>query len=692
MGEKVKTHRLYPKPLSIAKVIAPIKYKRNIVKAIEGLGNVEPIHVDPRIGADQMQVEGRRNDFEAFRTKLNGFISSINTDLIPVNGKIIVANDEDEVFKFVQTIVEEKGSIATSIIQRREEITSRINDLDNIIKLLGQMETLDVESNLIADTLHTKTNLGTIFPPQLNRLLWLIDEITQGRHYIQEKEISDKETILLISVLQEDADAVQLKLNSLNFQDITIPKDVDLDGLTPADCEKEIDQLTKENEELQEKLDTFAKENGSSLLAAFEASRIELQRIEVELQMRRTETTCILWAWLPDDGKVSFRTTMHKVTEGSASVDFRKGDFDPEFTPSYVTNSNFMAPMRGLVTSFGTPAMNEVDPYPIVKYLFPILFAIMFADFGHGFILLLLGLYAKRKKDKMVEMPKGISGFFYGGAELLIIMGFTSMLMGIPLNSFFGDETFFWQFEVLRNVFEGTTWKFFFKITEHHDHGHTEYHIERNYVNFLVFSFIVGALVILLGLGLNLYQLRNNRHSDSELYAASTLTGTYVSVIFAAVSGAAGLPGFVMLIFIGLTLFCIGATLEIERRAHGIDGLMLAVDHVLSLLSNTFSFGRLLAMNTIHFVLAFLPYLFLDMAFDGLLNHNIDQWIDSSLYVIWIIAALIGSLIVVPVETTFSTLQSLRLNWVEFFGKFYKGSGIEFKPVRLNRLYTAEKT
>jgi vacuolar-type H+-ATPase subunit I/STV1 len=292
----------------------------------------------------------------------------------------------------------------------------------------------------------------------------------------------------------------------------------------------------------------------------------------------------------------------------------------------------------------------------------------------------------------MVEMPKGISGFFYGGAELLIIMGFTSMLMGIPLNSFFGDETFFWQFEVLRNVFEGTTWKFFFKITEHHDHGHTEYHIERNYVNFLVFSFIVGALVILLGLGLNLYQLRNNRHSDSELYAASTLTGTYVSVIFAAVSGAAGLPGFVMLIFIGLTLFCIGATLEIERRAHGIDGLMLAVDHVLSLLSNTFSFGRLLAMNTIHFVLAFLPYLFLDMAFDGLLNHNIDQWIDSSLYVIWIIAALIGSLIVVPVETTFSTLQSLRLNWVEFFGKFYKGSGIEFKPVRLNRLYTAEKT
>ncbi|NHJ31413.1 MAG: hypothetical protein FK732_00980, partial [Asgard group archaeon] len=227
-----------------------------------------------------------------------------------------------------------------------------------------------------------------------------------------------------------------------------------------------------------------------------------------------------------------------------------------------------------------------------------------------------------------------------------------------------------------------------FKVSQHD--GDDFLSIERNYVNFLVFSFIVGAIVILMGLFLNLYQLKNHRHSNADLYAASTLTGTYVTIILTAVVAVLGVPIFVVLGFVALIFACIIATLTIEKRAHGIDGLMLGVDHILALVSNTFSFGRLLAMNTIHFVLAFLPYLFLDMAFEGVLNHNVENWIGPDLYIVWIVAAIIGSIIVVPVETTFSTLQSLRLNWVEFFGKFYKGTGIEFKPVSLNRLYTVE--
>ncbi len=687
MGENNSAQWLYPKPLSIVKVIAPIEYKRNIIRTIENLGYVEPIHVDPRTGADQMLVEDRRNELEAYRTKLKSFISAIDTDLVITNGKFSIGESESDVLKFIKNTVDIKGKLITDIIQRQDEISSRTSNLESILKLLEQIEALDLASNLIADTAHTKTFLGTIFPPQLNRVLWLVNEITNERHFILDREVSDKETILLISILKEDAEAVQIKLNSLNFQDITIPKDTDLEGLSKVDCINEISELKQEDQTLQTQLDDFTRENGFEVIAALETCEIDIQRVNIELQMRRTETTCVMWAWLPEDTQEEFRTSMHSATGGSAIINFRKGEFDPEFTPSYVSNSKFMEPMRGLVTSFGTPSINEIDPYPFVKYLFPILFAIMFADFGHGLILFLIGLWAKRKKDKMSEIPKGISGYFYGGSELLIIMGATSMLIGIPMNSFFGDETFFWQFGILRTLFEDTTWKFFFKFEEG-EHGEPE--IKRNYVNFLVFSFAVGAFIILMGLSLNLYQLKNHRNSNSDLYAALTLTGIYVSVVLTAVSAVVGLPSFVMVGFIGLTLICLVSTLVIEKRAHGIDGLMLGVDHIISLLSNTFSFGRLLAMNTIHFVLAFLPYLFLDMKYDGVLNHDTEKWIGPDLYLFWIIGAILGALIVIPVETTFSTLQSLRLNWVEFFGKFYKGNGIEFKPVKSNRVDTVE--
>ncbi|NHJ32139.1 MAG: hypothetical protein FK732_04695, partial [Asgard group archaeon] len=411
MGDNNKAHRLYPRPLSIAKLIAPIKYKRNIVRAIEDLGQLEPIKVDPRTGADQISVEDRRNEFETLRTKFNSYISSINSDLVKHNGKVPVANNEQDVLKYVRDINEKEGEAAKAIIERQDQISSRIAELQNVIKLLERLESLDVSTGIIADTAHTKTFLGIIFPPQMHRLLWLVDEISSGRHFILDKEVSEEESIVLISVLREDAEAIQMKLNSLNFQSITIPQDMDLDGLSPSDCYREIGELEEERKQLLKQLDSFSAESGSTLLAAHEVCNIELQRIEVELQMRRTETTCILWTWLPESLKEDFRTEMHGATNGSATVDFRKGDFDPEFTPSYVSNSEFMKPMRGLVTSFGTPSMNEIDPYPFVKYLFPILFGIMFADFGHGLILLLIGLWAKRKKDKMAEIPKGISGY-----------------------------------------------------------------------------------------------------------------------------------------------------------------------------------------------------------------------------------------------------------------------------------------
>jgi V/A-type H+-transporting ATPase subunit I len=567
------------------------------------------------------------------------------------------------------------------------------------------------QTSTLQDTRHTTTFVGSLLPSQLNLLYWYISEVTEERYFIKEGQLAENEEIAIVTVLKEDAEAANAKLKSMNFINIDIPAEGDFDGLSVADCEVEIEELKTEDSRIDEAISEFGQKFGFDLVAALEACEIELSRIAVEFKMKRTRDTCILWAWLPDGRKDEFKTAMHSATDGSALVDFKSGQFDPTVTPTYTKNSEFMEPMRGLVSSFGTPSQNEVDPYPFVKFLFPILFGIMFADVGHGFLLFLIGLWAYRKKKSMDEIPSGISGYMYGGAELLIVMGLTSFIIGFPMNSVFGDETLLWSIEPIRTIFEHNTWEFFFKFSYEgtdkefstiaacdEDLHHSEFYpgehcgIERNYVSLLIFSFVMGAIVILLGLVLNLYQLINHRHSDADLYAAATLTGVYVSAILTAVFAVLGIS-LLTYIFIASIFVNLIATLTIEKRAHGVDGLMLGVDHTISLLSNTFSFGRLLAMNTIHFVLAFLPYLFLDMAFDGVLNHDVDHisWMDTTqLTVIWIIAAILGALIVVPVETVFSTLQSLRLNWVEFFGKFFKGEGVQFKPVKVKRIFTAE--
>ncbi|OLS29159.1 MAG: hypothetical protein HeimC2_01500 [Candidatus Heimdallarchaeota archaeon LC_2] len=705
-----KTKFLYPQSLSIVKVIAPLKHKRSIVRAIEDNGEIEPITVDPRTGTDQLLIEDRRNKLELLRNKLTPLVASFPKSTIIKHNPLKTGTSEEELIKFVENIYETKGKQLEQIVGRGEEIERRITELIGLSKTLAELRTVGIETteqtSTLQDTRHTTTFVGSLLPSQINLLYWYISEVTDNKYYIKEAQLAENEEIAIVTVLKDDAEAANVKLKSMNFINIEIPSDGDFEGLSVADCDAEIEKLKTENDGIDASISDFGMNNGFDLIAALEACEIELARVAVEFKMKRTRDTCILWAWLPDNRKDEFKTSMHSITDGSAIVDFKSGQFDPSITPTYTKNNEFMQPMRGLVSAFGTPSQKEIDPYPFVRFLFPVLFGIMFADVGHGFLLFLIGIWAYKKKQKMDEIPQGISGYLFGGAELLIILGATSFIIGFPMNSVFGDETLLWSVEPIRNMFEGNTWQFFFKFVN--DHTEAEYStiqacdaeavsgehcgIARNYVNFLVFSFIVGAMVILLGLFLNLYQLRNYRHSNSDLYAALTLTGIYVSAILTAVFAVLEISS-LQLVFLLLIVVNLFATLYIEKKAHGVDGLMLGVDHIISLLSNTFSFGRLLAMNTIHFVLAFLPYLFLDMAFEGLLNHDVNHisWMDSTqLIILWIISAALGAMIVLPVETTFSTLQSLRLNWVEFFGKFFKGEGVAFKPVKVNRIYTTD--
>ena len=165
------SRRLFPKSLSIAKVIAPFEFKRDIVRAIEDLEKVQPISVDPRVGADQLEIEDRRVVVEGYRTKLNSFLSSIDTKLIPETQHEVGSSEED-VLKHLKEVTEVKGKQINEIVTRRDSIASRKNELEGTIRLLQSLTTLNVDSGILADTRLTHTYLGTVFPPQVQRILW----------------------------------------------------------------------------------------------------------------------------------------------------------------------------------------------------------------------------------------------------------------------------------------------------------------------------------------------------------------------------------------------------------------------------------------------------------------------------------------------------------------------------------------
>jgi V/A-type H+-transporting ATPase subunit I len=126
------------------------------------------------------------------------------------------------------------------------------------------------------------------------------------------------------------------------------------------------------------------------------------------------------------------------------------------------------------------------------------------------------------------------------------------------------------------------------------------------------------------------------------------------------------------------------AMLAVKVWAEGPMGLMEAFEALLASLSHTISYVRILAMKLIEdvFFHLFLGVLVFFMAWGSLAGDALG----------WILFAALTTILIMILETAFVFMQTLRLHWVEWFLKFYEGSGIAFKPYGIIRTYTRVQT
>ncbi len=690
----------FPDYPGLVKIIAPMEYKRNIVREIEKVGYIEPIEIDPRPGVDQLELENRRNTFESLKSDFQVIVTKLRTYLKddPPRQKLTVPSIELEVQKFANKVKDEKGTEVESLFKQETEIQKELSDLRTVLSLLQKIEAVGLESDSeTVSTLtskvqsnYTKVFIGSVFGEQIKTLNSIMIDLTDGAFVLRYSDEDKKtgEVFFILICLASDEEVVELKLKEFNYQPFKIPENIELtQTLDAKSFESEISILENKLEVILDEIKSFGDSNLNLFLSALEACDIETQRIALENKMKRTKTNIVVWGWIPPENVNSFTTKVDEVSKGSAIVEYKEAAFDKKYVPSLTRDKKYLPPVRGLVSSFGHPSHEEIDPFPLVAILFPVFFGIMFADVVDGLVLALIGyIFVRKKRKKDVIPTEGFSAYLYGGAELLVWMGLVSAFMGLVFGSFGGDETILWSVPVLPQIFGGG-WRWLYSIVP--AHGAEE--VSRNYVNILILSIVMAAITILLGLVIKVYQKRKYGHSKYEYYAPIAqitlflgaglifFTSSFVQYFFMAV--------------VGLALFFL---IYFEAKAHGFDGAMQGVEHFIGLLSNTLSFSRLLAMNTVHFVLRILPYIFLDLFLQShTVNHYVGEWgqnvVGSGSLTWWIVGLIIGTIIVVPVETVFSSLQALRLTWVEFYGKFYSGNGVPFSPYSVKRLYTVEE-
>ena len=342
---------------------------------------------------------------------------------------------------------------------------------------------------------------------------------------------------------------------------------------------------------------------------------------------------------------------------------------------------------------------------------FPLIFGLVFADVGQGFLIFLIG-YAALRANKKGQDWGAILGYVQNGAQGLMLMGIFAMIGGFLFGSFFGAET---VIEPLWPIFAHTDP---FRAT-----------------HMLKLSIEVGAIHICLGIILSLYNELKHKHRRKALVAAAYLwmylgfiilifgvsynsvgdwfasSGTvslWLPIIGIGFGTGANNPFYPVLpvaplIFTLVMLIVPLVIMLVASAKGGMDGFVYFLEYVIGMISHTVSYARIFALNTVHIILSsvFITMLppIINIYFPAfslfgveIIPHEVHTAHYTGPPVMPILGAFIGTLIVGILEGLLGFMHTLRLHFVEWFSKFYHAGGVEFQPFCAKRLHTVQTT
>jgi len=498
--------------------------------------------------------------------------------------------------------------------------------------------------------------------------------------------ISLDEDKILAASSKKGRFALDTQLKKLSFEPVTMPKNFRgipadiINGLNEQyrNTEKELEMLEKDKERLRVQCGKELEQHISSWHTAM---------IIESLKSRFTETQSLynFCGWTPSDMLPALIKDLKLLTDGRIAVHAYSPEEVPsiksgkEKVPVVMKHNAFVKGFEGVVFSYGAPLYGTIDPTPIVAFFFTLMFGIMFGDAGQGFVLMLLGILAGKNK----AMKEKFSKF----STVLVSVGISSMIMGLLAGSVFANENALVRpTRFLTEALVGKPMDRILHILPMAGHGGSIIKL----LYFFGFTIAIGAVINSLGLIINIFNRCTLKKYKSAFFSKTGLAGLLLFwyalfILIRIILGGkfepydlSGLLIPVFSIFFGPVIWRIikgkKPVFKNNFLIFLIEGFAEILETVSTFFSNTLSFLRVGAFALAHAVFSYVIFFFTD----EMARSGVSGAISAALIMIT------GNVIIILLEGLIVAIQVMRLQYYEFFNKFFIETGAEFAPFRFN--------
>ena len=667
-------------PMKRVEIYGLKTHRKSILEALQRYGVLEPISVDlSEDGFEKMDTSSSAATFAKARSNLEQSLEVLkkySPEDVPLlamfSGKKMLSveqyyemvDNSDRVMNIAHEL--------NDLSKQNSELEADIAKKENSILALNPWLNLDIPMNFMG-TKKTSVLIG-VFPEEyeLKDILEQYNEIlsdegnSQDEMYSVDVEIissAPQQTCAVIICRKEKRAEIESYLRNIGFSrrqyvSTEIPAN-EIENL------KNLIQLDKSMiEKNTKRIETQSKHRDLlKFMVDYYTMRIEKYHTLADTNQRKK--FFVIYGYVPE--KYTGRLEDELVRKYNAAVEI--SDVSEEDNPPVLLKNNSISePVETVLETYSMPNKHEIDPTFIMSLFYYFLFGMMLSDAGYGLLMIIgCAFVILRYPDMNIGIKKTLKMFFY--------CGISTFIWGVLFGGFFGDAV-----KVISTTFFGTSvtipplW----------------FEPIKDPMRMLVFSFAVGIVHLFVGLGIKFYQMAKDGDIKGAIYDVvfwyllvgggvvylltmdmfinmAELTFRLPPEVGTAAAVCAGVGALGIILFAGRS-----SKNPAKRVAKGLYELY----GVTGYLSDILSYSRLLALGLATGVIAQVFNQMGSMFGGGFLGA-----------ICFTLVFVIGHTLNMAINLLGAYVHTNRLQFVEFFGKFYEGGGEKFKPFSVHTNY-----
>jgi V/A-type H+-transporting ATPase subunit I len=493
------------------------------------------------------------------------------------------------------------------------------------------------------------------------------------------QRLSDANSLVLVAAQKSEEAKVEKAMKALDVKPLVIPP-----GLpqNPAEAyqrlAKDYEVANGERASVEAKMEKVKELHRTTLLAARELTEVARDMLDEARISGELARMAVISGYIPTKREEQFaqlfgRWMLHVEPAGEGE--------HQEGVPTLLENPVGLRTFQLITGQQGTPGSHEVDPTPLISFVFPIFFGMMFGDLGHGIILTLVAFLIRQRG----------TGSLRQWGNIFLAAGISAMFFGAVFGEFFGSLLYSFLpvpplLEIMLHPPGGPA------ILDTRPGGAIQ--------TVMIISMLIGVAHLTTGLSLDIVEAVRAREKAEVIVGKLPTLTMYVSGVgygvafigagfsFNVLKSSApapllGIPNnvlggtsMVVLLASMAVLFCGRAVairmgkMQGESVASALsNGGLEVFERISQFLSNTISYVRLAIMLLVHAVLL----LIVNQYFPVTNPVMIAPWV-------------VLNCLIIAFEAFVVYVQDLRLHIYEFFTKFYRGTGTPFRKILPDRV------